>query len=175
MASVIYEGTNVLKYELDGPTEPLGSNENDRYCKSINGEAPDEVELWNRNDPGPEGCCEPIVMSSAKKPLKVDGQLQVDGRVENPIGIFNPDFGVYSKKPVVAEPKKVDPGTHDVSGLEDGASYWMGTPDGNNVPLTLHATPSPDNPLEELMVLGVRRKRAYGKLIPNDIYDAGQY
>ena len=175
MANVVYEGENVLKYELDGPTEPLGSNENDRYCKSINGEAPDEVELWDRNDPGPEGCCEPLVMSSAKKPLKVDGQLQVDGRVENPVGIFNPEFGVYSKKPVVADGKPVTPGQYDTSGLTDTASYWIGTPDGNPIPLTLQATPSPDDPTEEIMVLGVRRRRRVGELIPNDIFDAGKY
>lgn len=178
MANVQYEGTNVLKYNIDGPSDPLGSNENDRFCKSVNGEAPDEVELWERNDPGPPyaNCCPGPVMTSASKSMIVDGQLQVDGRVGNPVDILNnPDFGVYSKKPIVAENRVVDfsgDGDFDTNSLEGTAAYWIGTPTGA-IPMTMTRVRDGDDSFE-LLVPAVRRKKVLGPL-PNDIMDAGHY
>ena len=176
MANVTYEGTNVLKYDIKDPSEPLGSNENDRFCKSINGEAPDEVELWDRNDPGPEACCDPPVMTSAKKPLKVDGQLQVDGRVENPVGIFNPDFGVSSKKPIVVTPAEVDTDmsipSEDQLDVENKAAFWIGEPD-QAIPLKMTAISAPDQPDEVLLIPAHRIRRKSNRKA--GVWDAGTY
>ena len=197
MANVTYEGDNVLKYELDGPTEPLGPNENDRWCKSINGEAPDEVELWDRNDPGPEACCgPPLAMSSAGKPMKVKGQLEVEGMTGNPDAIMNRSFGMYSMKSMSAEPTAAVPtsvpgGAASVEYTWNDkwnhtvAAYWVGDPGVSGepgvpdrpdtaVPMVFHAVAAPDDPLSEIVVMGHRRKRQFTGNA-SDTWDAGTY
>lgn len=178
MANVIYEGENVLKYNIDGPSDPLGPNENDRWCKSVNGEAPDEVELWDRNDPGPEGCCgPPLAMTSAKKSMIVDGQLQVDGVTGNPVDILeNPSFGIWSKLPMVVTPGPVDfPDTADSRAEvhEGEAAFWIGTP-SEAVALRMTAISDPDNSDSTLLVPATRIKRN-PRINPIDSWDAGTY